>query len=183
LCFSAAISILISEQLSTDPEKRKYAHNLLLHFISSAAELYGEHFMVYNVHSLSHLSAEIDMFGSLNNTSAFVFENYLQTLKKYVRSGNNPVLQVVHRLKEQAEFPLGTCQVTKMSRTLRNYSCKQPDNNCILDDGRCCQILSMMQETATCMVFKDTEPLYTNPSNIHQSNLVSRDSPNYTKLF
>ena len=58
-------------------------------------------FTVYNVHSLIHLSSDVEHFKcSLNDVSAFPFENYLQTLKKSVRQSQNPIAQVTKRLTE-----------------------------------------------------------------------------------
>ena len=86
---NVALNILISDSLSADSEYRTFANELLLHFVSKSAAIYGN-FLVYSFHSLVHL----------DNSSAFVFENFMQTLKRLARSGRNPVLQVSHRLHE-----------------------------------------------------------------------------------
>lgn len=57
---------------------------------------------MYNVHNLKHLSDDARHFQcSLNDISAFPFENYLQVLKKLVRNAKNPISQVAKRLSEQ----------------------------------------------------------------------------------
>ena len=53
-----------------------YAKEMLLHFVKSTKDIYGEEFLVYNIHSLLHLPEDVEKFGSLNNVSAFPFENY-----------------------------------------------------------------------------------------------------------
>ena len=56
---------------------------------------------MYNVHGLLHLHEDIRNFQcSLNELSCFKFENFLQKLKKLVRSGQNPLVQVAKRLSE-----------------------------------------------------------------------------------
>ena len=71
-------------------------------FVDSAPNIYGETFNVYNVHSLVHLVDDVQYFeSSLNEISAFKFENYMQTVKKSVKNSSNPVSQIVKRLKEK----------------------------------------------------------------------------------
>lgn len=63
-------------------------------------------FSTYNVHSLQHLPDDVQHFGtSLNEISAFQYENYLFKLKKYVRKSQNPIAQIAKRMKETETFP------------------------------------------------------------------------------
>lgn len=52
-------------------------------------------YISHNVHSLIHLVQDVERFGSLDNFSAFKYENYMQTLKKYIRKAERPLQQVV----------------------------------------------------------------------------------------
>jgi hypothetical protein len=106
LLFHCAITVLISpkhiNQMGTN-----LAHQLLLMFIRHSLTVYGPTFIVYNVHMLSHLCDDVNIFGALDNYSAFPFENYLGMLKHLVRSPNKPLLQIVKRLKEiEPSLPL-----------------------------------------------------------------------------
>lgn len=58
-------------------------------------------FPVYNVHSLIHLHEDSLIYNSpLDKMSSFPFENFIQTLKKYVRRFSNPIVQVAKRQSE-----------------------------------------------------------------------------------
>ena len=54
-----------------------------------------------NFHNLIHVADDVThMRCSLTSISAFSFENFLMTLKKLVRTPNNPLSQVANRLRE-----------------------------------------------------------------------------------
>lgn len=98
MALSVAVSILVSPNFIR--YHIDYAHQLLEYFVESGRNLYGEEFLVYNVHSLLHLTDDARTYGNLDNFSAFIFENYLQKLKKMVRSWKSPLVQIVKRLEE-----------------------------------------------------------------------------------
>lgn len=84
MAFSVALSLLLCPTLAVD--HNSYSHELMKYFVKKTKELYGDHFLVYNIHSMVHLSEEAMAFGSLDACSAFPFENYLAQLKRLVRS-------------------------------------------------------------------------------------------------
>lgn len=98
MCLSVGISILLSAELV--PTHGAYAHSLLKHFIRTAAAIYGDHFVIFNVHGLVHLLADAQRYGSLEICSAWKFENYLRKLKAKVKGSYEPVVQIVKRLSE-----------------------------------------------------------------------------------
>ena len=62
-----------------------YVEELLIWFSREAKALYGIIFLSYNIHNLIHLASDVRYNRCfLDGTSAFLFENYLQMLKKYV---------------------------------------------------------------------------------------------------
>jgi hypothetical protein len=71
------------------------------HFISNSIQIYGPDFISHNIHNFLHLSDCVKLFGSLDNFSAFPFENFMQKLKKMVRKGSQPLQQVVRRIVEE----------------------------------------------------------------------------------
>jgi len=69
--------------------------------------LYGNKFVVYNIHSLCHLSQECKDHGSLDNFGAFVFENFLKSLKSSLQSCYKSLHQVVYRdLERTKKIPI-----------------------------------------------------------------------------
>lgn len=82
MTFSIAMCILACPRIAQ--MHSEYAHNLLKYFVGQAHILYGKEFLVYNVHCLLHIASDVEQFGSLDNFSAFRFENYLHKIKKLV---------------------------------------------------------------------------------------------------
>ena len=100
-----SLSIAVSIMLDNNAERRNsflhYARQLIQFFVKNCIGIYGETFAVYNVHALLHLHEDVRHFQcSLNELSCFKFENFLQKLKKLVRSGQNPLVQVAKHLCE-----------------------------------------------------------------------------------
>ena len=87
--------------LSPDDTRNEYidfAKNLLSYFVAKAKRIYGDSFTVYNIHNLLHLADDCqNLHSSLNDISAFKFENYLRVIKKFIRNANNPVAQIAKR--------------------------------------------------------------------------------------
>ena len=57
------------------------AEQLVKNFVREYGELYGKESLVFNVHALIHIPKDVFRFGSLDEYSAFPFENKLQELK------------------------------------------------------------------------------------------------------
>jgi len=58
-----------------------YANDLLVKFVKDAKVLYGKDTLVYNVHCLVHLAADVKKLGCIQEFSAFPFESKLGHLK------------------------------------------------------------------------------------------------------
>lgn len=154
LVFSVALCILVSPKLANDYSS--YAKSLMEHFVSKFPELYGSHFMVYNVHAMIHLSDEAESFGCLDACSAFPFESYLGKLKRLIRSGNQPLKQVANRLSELEQshgitYPTASQNLKKRNRAF------------IIPGNKCCEAIERKNNDIVCRVFEKTEPLFTEP--------------------
>ena len=101
LCLTVILSILLNSNDTIRDGYLDYCRKLIVYFVRKGKYVYGSTFTTYNVHSFLHIADDVENFGcSLNDISAFPFENYLQTLKKYVRNSSNPVSQISKRLVE-----------------------------------------------------------------------------------
>ena len=77
-----------------------YAEQLLQEFVKSFQNLYGPQFVSYNIHNMLHLANDVRKFDTLENFSAFEFESYIARIKQLIRSGNQPLEQVMRRCAE-----------------------------------------------------------------------------------
>ncbi len=73
-------AILVSPTLCS--KYATLASDLLKYFVFKFGNICGLNHLIYNVHSLIHLSDECVKHGPLDQFSAFPFENYLGKLKK-----------------------------------------------------------------------------------------------------
>lgn len=101
ITLSLASTILISNYYSKYEHYISYADELMKHFITNSIQIYGPDFISLNIHSFLHLGDCVRLFGSLDNFSAFPFENFMQQLKKMVRKPSQPLQQVIRRIVEE----------------------------------------------------------------------------------
>jgi len=154
LALHVSMSLLLSDGIESDPDMIKYSKELLKWFVCDCSTVYGEIFNVYNIHSLSHLPDDVVNHScSLNDISAFKFENYMQSLKKCVRNSKNPVAQIVKRLTEKME--------SAFQKKIRNsFKINGKDVFFQAKDGTICEILNIVQaDKYEC----NMEPFYNKP--------------------
>jgi hypothetical protein len=138
-----------------------YANQLLHFFVKDATKIYGRQFITYNVHSLVHLFEVATDFGCLEKCNAYKFENYLQTLKRLVKSRKHPLAQVVRRLNElESIIPI-------VSSAEQNVTVKTTvPNNCFkMNTGHYCLVHDIVSQgqQVLCEVFSRTTKLYDEP--------------------
>ncbi len=122
LASCVVMCILVYSRLATN--QRVYAQRWLDYLIAEGIHLYGCEFVVYNIHTTIHIASDVEEFGCLNHCRAFPFENYLQLIKRLVRSGKTPVAQVVKRLEER--------NTGKILETTKMISTRKPNNAFII---------------------------------------------------
>ncbi|KAL2103346.1 hypothetical protein ACEWY4_000214 [Coilia grayii] len=152
MAFSTAMCILVSPVLARS--QHQYAHELLKFFVEQGEILYGPRFLVYNVHSLLHLAADVSTLGCLDNFSAFPFESKLCQIKKMTRSGKNPLVQIANRLEENIKMKLMNerCTTPKLRSTF------------MLSNRECCEIVSAGRSGVfLCRVYTHLEPYLLRP--------------------
>ena len=147
-----SISILLNSCNEYSAFYLNFAEQLLKYFVKNASSFYGASFTVYNVHAFLHIHEDVRNFScSLNDTSAFEFENFVKTLKKIVRNCSNPVAQAAKRLSETETFVLLLRQ---------KDSCFQVTN-----EKMCFFESKISEDCCECDIFKlaQTKSLYVTP--------------------
>lgn len=76
-----------------------YAHEYLLDFVAGVETLYGIEQVSFNVHQLTHLAKSVENWGPLWTHSAFISEDYYQTLGAHVNSANGVAEQITDAFK------------------------------------------------------------------------------------
>ena len=159
ICLHVAISLLLKK----DVEKSQllFATDLLKWFVKTAVNVYGPTFTVYNVHGLSHLGDDVLNFGiDLNEISAFKFENFMQKIKKCVRSSKNPVAQVVKRTEE-----IKSCKRFKNNDKMTKIKTTGKDSLFMSNQGDICIVENIDDTSVTCNVISKRylESFYLSP--------------------
>lgn len=135
LLFSKSIRIL----LNNDSSWYNLARQMLRLFVGEFGKLYSKEFITYNLHSLIHLPDDADKYGSLERTSAFCFENYMQELKRMLRGKSNPLQQVIGRVEEGQKFSAKINKVPEIPKLKSNTR----DCHVMLSNGSIAKIVQI----------------------------------------
>lgn len=127
LLLHTAVTILVSSKHVSS--LLSIAKGLLLTFVKHSKEIYGLEFLVYNVHMLTHICQDVELYGSLDKISAFPFENYLGQIKKLVKSPSRPLEQIYNRLQELKSSETYKISRNKVSFMLEYRSGPLPNDN------------------------------------------------------
>lgn len=100
LHLSCAIRIISCDTYVRSQKMKDAAQRMLIEYIETYKELYGEDSINNNVHDLCHVMQDIELFGSLRNISAYPFESTLFTIKNLLNGTNRPLAQVAKRITE-----------------------------------------------------------------------------------
>lgn len=95
-----AIRIYSCKTYLANDNYKRVARKMLAEFCTYFPKLYGENAVVSNIHNLSHISEEVEQFGSLNEISTYPFEIFLHEIKLRVKPSNKPMEQITRRLAE-----------------------------------------------------------------------------------
>ena len=161
LALSVSCLILVSPSLT-----RRHvglARALLKYFVESARVIYGKKWLHYNLHAMLHLADEGERFGSLDACSAFPFENHLYKMKKMIRGGKQPLVQLYNRLGELDVSPL-SLQLQKKSK----ITSKPPNNHYVVAGNRCISVRAVEGEDVICQSFGVGRPAFNRPINSTQ---------------
>ncbi|XP_054090082.1 uncharacterized protein LOC128922693 [Zeugodacus cucurbitae] len=139
--------------------QKTYENNLeeikLNYFVHLFPTFYGEEKVSYNVHSVLHLVDSVKSCGFLNSFSAYAFENFLQTLKRFVKRPRETLQQINNRYQYENVFTKDRYvgpKVNRCGKVIRfygndfNISDKLPDNFCYVKPGVAIQIIRLSKK-------------------------------------
>ena len=98
--FHVAMSILSNPLFCKIESWIAYAEKLNEKFVENFQKLYGRRYLSYNVHNMYHIADDVRRYGELENFSAFKFENFIGHIKRLLRSGRQPLQQLMRRTAE-----------------------------------------------------------------------------------
>jgi len=98
---------------------------------------------------LVHLADDASKFGPLDNVSCFPFENYLQSLKKFIRKPAFPLQQVIGRLRESTLYSCDSDE-TEAGSVSMSYAKCQNDGNLLPDCLRYVDVLQLCKINGKC---------------------------------
>jgi len=164
MLFHTAMYIFLSSAADSS-EWVDFGEQLLHKFVNDAAMLYYEDILVYNMHSLLHLHMDVRNFGPLDKISAFQFENYMQVIKRRLRTNHSHLAQTVNRFKEEEGYVSHTDPF--VATGVGKISSKHGDNCFLTSSGKICVIQSVNNDTNSCSVryFNQIHPLKNYPCN------------------
>lgn len=96
------ISILIKTSILKS--EIYYAEQCLLKFVQGVEQLYGIEHLSFNIHLLTHLAQSVLNHGPLWTHSAFVYKDFHQQLKAFVKSSNAANLQILESFRSKYAF-------------------------------------------------------------------------------
>ena len=155
LCLSVAISILVCPTLAQ--LHRCYAHELLSYFVQQGSVLYGEEFLVYNVHSLIHLAErnKENMVSVKKPNNAYILNDH-------------SCCEVIDTINQQSED--GNQLFISEPNKENMVSVKKPNNAYILNDHSCCEVIDTINQQSedgnqlfTCRIYESTIGLFNSP--------------------
>lgn len=156
--YNSVCALLVDER--TAQPYSDYCQLLMKRFVDSCQEIYGNSFLVYNVHSHLHFPLVAQMHGSIDNVSAYAFESYLGRLKKMVMSSHQPIISLVKGVQRMQAAE----SVMKLKNFAHSISTKSPNNIYVdIEKDKCFQVTAVTDETVRCMEYVIAGPYYKKP--------------------
>lgn len=106
-------------QSEVTEEERLQAEKCLKNFVIYAVPLYGQEYITYNMHLLTHLARAVELYGPLWSVSAFPFESHNGALKNSFNGTQHVPAQICKRNLMKREMAVKSEEVMKsMNSTL-----------------------------------------------------------------
>ena len=153
LSLCVAVRIMYNDLLLE--EHKDYAEHLLLYFVNKVKVMYGNRFVVYNVHSLLHICQIAVDNRSLQRVTAYRFENNMSKIRSWIRGTGNPIIQISNRLMEHRAVP-SIIQAPRKT-VLQPGLCYEIDNH------KFCLLHEIGLNSSLCEIFVETVSLFSEP--------------------
>lgn len=114
----------------------------------------------YNVHNLLHITDCVRNFGSVNNFSAYKFENYMGTLNRLIRGKREVLTQVYNRL---IEFNRLNIELEEEEPVKRPYDTGQRNSYVGLKDYSLCKIIGIKGGVFSVQKYTDIRSFFVAP--------------------
>ncbi|XP_074096469.1 uncharacterized protein LOC141525753 [Cotesia typhae] len=102
LLLHTSMRVLLNDQSSS--EDIEFADIAIKKFIIDAEKIHGLEFLTYNSHGLVHLVEDFKQFGSLEDTSAFTYENVMKEYRDLINKQHQLLQQIYKRICEKSHF-------------------------------------------------------------------------------
>ena len=162
LCLSIAVRMLYMPDIVATAKYSSYAHDLLACFVENTRVLYNDHLLTYNFHCLNHLTDVAKGNGSLQDVTAYKFENNMAQVKRTIRGSSKPIVQLARRLAENNNTH---SMLKKPDRSLpKKYECYA------IADTKFCVIQAVQQNAgrAQCLVYTKSHSFFSMPCDSKQ---------------
>lgn len=115
----------------------KRANNCIQFFVQQMPSLFGPHSVSYNFHILLHIFEFVNLYGSLDNFSAFRFENFLGIVKRRLKATRYMFQHTINQLHCIQFMCLSNYSKSESGKCFFSNS---PPNNCAIINNRPCLI-------------------------------------------
>lgn len=95
---------------------------LLSEYCVNFVKIYGKNEVVSNIHNISHISDDVENFGSLHEISTYPFEKFLHEIKMRIKPNKSAIKQATRRLIEQSSDSRNSQQINFVKKKFENAS-------------------------------------------------------------
>ncbi|XP_065643386.1 uncharacterized protein LOC136084787 [Hydra vulgaris] len=187
VAFAVAVRILHIEDDDDRNDLLPFAKKLFATFVHNSRKICGKSFVTFNVHNLLHIVDDAKYYNcSMNDISAFKFENYLQYLKKITRNAKyNPIVSVAKRFKERSILVHPSGYVIKSA--ICKISTFKRNKYFLSKDGMYCEVMEILlnegEQKYSCNVISkhNLQPLFVTPINSGEWGIMKYSKFNKVK--
>lgn len=105
------------------------------------------------------------ILGRLDQLSEFRYENFLQSIKRLIRSSSSPLVQVVKRIEEYETVNSQSFKAASAETQNFKFHCSNRDGTVLLKNGKYADIIEVQADRSLCTIYKrnSLKPFYFEP--------------------